>query len=67
MAQEEHGETSTVFVVARSVKRNNHDPHDLLVGFRLVDDFFPLRRNVGERNWNDLEDIVGCISKGREK
>ena len=36
----EHGETSTVFVVARSVKRNNHDPHDLLVGFRLVDDFF---------------------------
>ena len=63
----EHGETSTVFVVARSVKRNNHDPHDLLVGFRLVDDFFSLRRNVGERNWNDLEDIVGCISKGREK
>ena len=36
----EHGETSTVFVVARSAKRNNHDPHDLLVGFRRVDDIF---------------------------
>ena len=63
----EHGETSTVFVVARSAKRNNHDPHDLLVGFRRVDDIFSLRRNVGERNWNDLEDIVGCVSKGRER
>ena len=40
VAQVEHGETSTVFVVARSAKRNNHDPHDLLVGFRRVDDIF---------------------------
>ena len=35
--------------------------------FGVLMTFFSLRRNVGERNWNDLEDIVGCVSKGRER